>query len=180
MSRIGNKPVEIPSGVSCTITKSTIVVKGPKGELTYSYNPKLEVVQEGNTIVINRPDDQRIYRSLHGLTRTLISNMVVGVSTGFKKSLELVGVGYRAALKGGNLEMTLGFSHPVIFTPPQGVTVEVEGQTKIHVSGSDRQQVGEVAAKIRFFRRPEPYKGKGVRYAGEKIRMKAGKSGKKK
>lgn len=180
MSRIGRKPIVVPNGVACTITPSSVSVKGPKGELSFSYNPNLEVVQEGEAIQVNRPNDQCYYRGLHGMTRNMISNMVTGVSAGFKKTLELVGVGYRAAMKSGNLELSLGFSHPVVYTPPVGISIEVEGQNKVHVIGCDKQLVGEVAAKIRAFRKPEPYKGKGVRYQGERIRMKAGKSGKKK
>lgn len=179
MSRVGRKLIEVPAGLNCTITKTTFSVKGPKGELSFSYHPDITVEQEDGVIKVLRPTDHREHRSLHGLTRALINSAIVGVSQGFTKTLELHGVGYRAAMKGSNLELSLGYSHPVVYTPPEGITVQVEGQNRVHVSGCDKQQVGQVAADIRFFRRPEPYKGKGVRYAGERVRMKAGKSGKK-
>ncbi|ADU65103.1 50S ribosomal protein L6 [Desulfurispirillum indicum] len=180
MSRIGNKPIEVPANVTLTIEESVVKAKGPQGELTCKVHPNMKLEMEGNVVRVVRPDDSKENRSLHGLTRTLVNNMVVGVGTGFKKSLELVGVGYRAALKGNNLELSLGFSHPVVYPTPSGLKIEVEGQNKIHILGADKQLVGQAAAEIRFFRKPEPYKGKGVRYAGERIRMKAGKSGKKK
>ncbi|MBB5022419.1 50S ribosomal protein L6 [Desulfurispira natronophila] len=179
MSRIGNKLIEVPANVTFTIDGNSVKVKGPNGELNCEVHPQISVEMDGNIVRVVRSDDEISSRSLHGLTRALLNNMVVGVSTGFKRSLELVGVGYRAALKGQNLELSLGFSHPVIYTPPKDVKVEVEGQNKIHISGADKQVVGQVAADIRDFRKPEPYKGKGVRYAGERVRMKAGKSGKK-
>ena len=153
-------------------------MKGPKGELTREFNPMMTIKQEGDEIIVTRPDDSREARSLHGLTRTLIHNMVVGVSEGFSKKLELVGVGYRASLKGKDLEMSLGFSHPVKVTPPEGIVFEVPSQTEILVKGASKEQVGQVAADVRAWRKPEPYKGKGIRYAGEHVRRKLGKAAK--
>ena len=178
MSRIGKHPIPVPAGVEVSIEGNHIHVKGPKGELDYDFNTLMTVVLEDGQIVVTRPDDSRQAKSFHGLTRTLIANMVEGVSNGFQKKLELVGVGYRAALKGSNLEMQLGYSHPVIVEPPAGITFEVPDQTHIVVNGADKQQVGETAAVIRKWRKPEPYKGKGIRYAGERILRKAGKAGK--
>ncbi len=178
MSRIGKQPIPVPSGVEVTIDGSTVTVKGPKGELTRTFQPILTITQEEGFVTVTRPDDSREARSLHGLTRTLINNMVVGVSEGYKKTLEIVGVGYRAALSGTTLELALGFSHPVIIVPEPGITFEVPTTTKIIVSGIDNQRVGQVAADIRKWRKPEPYKGKGIRYEGEHVRRKLGKAAK--
>lgn len=178
MSRIGKQPVTIPSGVEVTIDGQTVTVKGPKGTLTQEIPAPIEVKQEDGAIVVTRPDDERENRSLHGLARTLIYNNVVGVTEGYTKKLEIVGTGYRVLAKGSDLEFSLGYSHTILFKAPEGITFQVEGPTKISVNGIDKQQVGEVAANIRKLRKPEPYKGKGVRYAGEHIRRKAGKAGK--
>ncbi len=178
MSRIGRMPITVPAGVEVTIDGHTVTVKGPKGTLTRSFAPLISIAQEGDTIVVTRPDDSRQAKSLHGLTRTLINNMVVGVSTGFSKKLQLVGVGYRAALKGRDLEMQLGYSHPVLVKAPESITFEVPSQTEIIVSGPSKEQVGQIAANIREWRKPEPYKGKGIRYEGEYVRRKVGKAGK--
>ena len=178
MSRIGKLPVSVPAGVEVSINGNEVTVKGPKGELTRSFYSALTIEQaEDNSIVVTRPDDERESRAQHGLTRTLINNMVIGVSEGYSKTLELVGVGYRAAVKGDKLEMNLGFSHPVIVEKPEGITFECPDQAKIVVSGIDKQQVGQVAADIRKWRKPEPYKGKGIRYADEVVRHKEGKTG---
>lgn len=177
MSRIGKMPVAVPSGVSIDIDGRSVKVKGPKGELNRDFNERVSIsVDEGDAIV-ERVDDSRESRALHGLSRALLANMVEGVSDGFKKELEIVGVGYRAALKGRDLEMQLGFSHPVSYSAPDGITFEVPEATKIVITGIDKELVGQVAANIRKIRPPEPYKGKGVRYAGEHIRRKAGKAG---
>jgi large subunit ribosomal protein L6 len=178
MSRIGKMPIPLPAGVTVAIDGQNVAVKGPKGELALTVSEPIKITIEDNSVIVSRPDDEAKSKSLHGLTRTLIANNVHGVSTGFTKTLEIVGTGYRAASKGSNLELALGFSHPVVVEPPQGITLTVEGNTKIIVSGVDKQAVGEVAANIRKIRKPEPYKGKGVRYEGEKVRRKAGKSGK--
>jgi len=178
MSRIGKMPIPLPAGVTVAIDGQNVAVKGPKGELALTVSEPIKITLEDNSVIVSRPDDEAKSKSLHGLTRTLIANQVHGVSTGFSKTLEIVGTGYRAASKGSNLELALGFSHPVVVEPPQGITLTVEGNTKIIVSGVDKQAVGEVAANIRKIRKPEPYKGKGVRYEGEKVRRKAGKSGK--
>ena len=178
MSRIGKQPIPVPAGVDVTIDGSTVTVKGPKGELTRTFSNILTIAQEGAEIIVTRPDDSRNARSLHGLTRTLINNMVVGVSAGFVKKLELQGVGYRAALKGANLELSLGYSHPIVMEPEDGVTFEVPDNTHILVKGIDNQRVGQVAANIRSHRPPEPYKGKGIRYEGEHVRRKLGKASK--
>ena len=179
MSRIGKLPVSVPAGVEVSINGNEVTVKGPKGELTRSFYSALTIEQaEDNSIVVSRPDDERESRAQHGLTRTLINNMVVGVSEGYSKTIELVGVGYRAAVKGDKLEMNLGFSHPVIVEKPEGINFECPDQAKIVVSGIDKQQVGQVAADIRKWRKPEPYKGKGIRYQGEHIRRKEGKTAK--
>ena len=178
MSRIGKLPIPLPAGVSVEISGQDVAVKGPKGELKLTVSEPIKVSQEDGSIIVSRPDDEAKSKSLHGLTRTLIANNVHGVSQGFSKSLEIVGTGYRAAAKGSNIELALGFSHPVVVEPPQGITLTVEGNTKIIVSGIDKQAVGEVAANIRKLRKPEPYKGKGVRYEGERVRRKAGKAGK--
>ncbi|MGI6535590.1 MAG: 50S ribosomal protein L6 [Eggerthellaceae bacterium] len=178
MSRIGKQPVTIPAGVEVKIDGHIVNVKGPKGELTREFNPMMTIKQEGDEIIVTRPDDSREARSLHGLTRTLIHNMIVGVSEGFSKKLELVGVGYRATLKGKDLEMSLGFSHPVKVTPPEGIVFEVPSQTEIVIKGASKEQVGQVAADVRAWRKPEPYKGKGIRYEGEHVRRKLGKAAK--
>ncbi|HOB58014.1 MAG TPA: 50S ribosomal protein L6 [Rhodoglobus sp.] len=178
MSRIGRLPIEIPAGVTVSVTGQDVSVKGAKGELTLAVASPIEVSVEAGQVLVTRPDDERESRSLHGLTRTLIHNNIIGVTEGYSKGLEVVGTGYRVAQKGGALEFALGFSHPVTFEAPAGVTLTVEGNNKITVSGIDKQAVGEIAANIRKIRPPEPYKGKGVRYAGEVVRRKAGKAGK--
>ncbi|MCL4078550.1 50S ribosomal protein L6 [Coriobacteriia bacterium Es71-Z0120] len=178
MSRIGKQPIPVPSGVEVAINGTEVTVKGPKGTLTQTFDKDMIIELEDGAIVVKRPSDERRHRSLHGLTRTLIANMVKGVSEGFQKELEIVGVGYRAALKGSDLDLSLGFSHPVIVTPEEGITFEVPAPTKIVVKGIDKQRVGQVAAEIRKIRPPEPYKGKGVRYAGEQVRRKLGKAAK--
>lgn len=180
MSRIGRMPIAVPAGVTTTIAGQSVTVAGPKGTLSLNVaEPILVTKEEDGTLVVTRPNDERDSRSLHGLTRTLIANMVTGVTTGFEKSLEIVGTGYRVAAKGTDLEFALGFSHPVVVKAPEGITFAVESPIKFKVQGIDKQKVGEVAANIRKIRKPEPYKGKGVRYEGEVIRRKAGKAGKK-
>ena len=178
MSRIGKAPITVPAGVEVKVDGSTVTVKGPKGTLTREFKPSIKVEVDGSVIHVTRPDDEATNRSLHGLTRTLIHNMIIGVSEGYSKTLELVGVGYRAAVKGNTLELNLGFSHPVIIEKPEGITFECPDQAKIVVSGIDKQQVGQVAADIRKWRKPEPYKGKGIRYQGEHVRRKEGKTAK--
>ena len=179
MSRIGRNPITIPSSVTVSVSGSTVSVKGPNGSMERSLPGGLTVTQEGDTLTVVRPNDERDARSLHGLTRTLISNMVVGVTEGWSKELEIIGVGYRAAAKGPNsLELALGFSHPVVFDAPAGITFDVPAPTRIIVKGADKEVVGQVAASIRKIRKPEPYKGKGVRYLGEKVLRKAGKASK--
>ncbi len=178
MSRIGKQPIPVPSGVEVKIDGSTVTVKGPKGELSQTLSDVLSITMDDGMVVVTRPDESREARSLHGLTRTLIANMVTGVSEGYSKNLEIVGVGYRATLKGSDLELALGFSHPVVVVPEPGITFEVPAPTKITVRGIDKQRVGQVAADIRKWRKPEPYKGKGVRYEGEYVRRKLGKAAK--
>jgi len=179
MSRVGKKPITVPSGVDVKIDGQRVEVKGPKGSLQLDVAGVIAVTRDGDDIVVTRPDDERTNRALHGLTRTLVQNMVTGVSDGFVKELEIVGVGYRAASSGPNrLELQLGFSHPVVVDAPEGITFEVPAPTRISVRGFDKQQVGQVAADIRKIRKPEPYKGKGIRYAGERVLRKAGKSAK--
>ncbi|MBN8881730.1 LSU ribosomal protein L6P [Salana multivorans] len=178
MSRIGKIPVVVPAAVDATIENRVVTIKGPKGTLTHRIPEPIQVALEDGTLVVTRPDDERASRSLHGLTRTLLANLVIGVTEGYEKKLEIVGTGYRVVAKGKDLEFALGFSHPVVVTPPEGITFTVEGATRFSVSGIDKQQVGEVAANIRKIRKPEPYKGKGVRYAGEQVRRKVGKAGK--
>ena len=179
MSRIGKLPIHVPAGVTVTIKDNVVTVKGPKGEMTQVVNPDINVTLEDGIIHLTRPTDEKNHRALHGLYRSLINNMVVGCSEGYKKELELVGVGYRVMAKGPQqLEFALGFSHPVIIDAPQGIEFTVETPTRMTVKGIDKQLVGEVAANIRKLRKPEPYKGKGVRYAGEHVRRKAGKAGK--
>ena len=180
MSRIGKKPIELPKGVEVTLNGQEVSVKGPKGSLSLTIAEPITIAKEGeNTLVLSRPDDERNSRSLHGLSRTLVANMIEGVTKGYEKKLELVGVGYRVAAKGKDLEFALGFSHPVHVPAPEGISFAVESQTNFSVQGIDKQLVGEVAANIRKIRKPEPYKGKGVRYADEKVRRKQGKAGKK-
>lgn len=180
MSRIGVKPINVPAGVEVTIAEDNLVtVKGPKGTLTNQFTNELAIKKEENTILVERPTNNKKHRSLHGLTRTLIDNMVVGVTTGFEKKLELVGVGYRAQKQGNKLVLSLGYSHPVEMVDPEGITVEAPNQTELVVKGIDKQLVGNYTAKIRAWREPEPYKGKGIRYAGEVVRRKEGKTGKK-
>jgi len=178
MSRIGKQPITIPAGVEVKIDGTTVTVKGAKGELSRTLPSIMKIKQEGSEIIVERPDDSREARSFHGLTRTLIDNMVVGVSTGFSKKLQLVGVGYRAALKGSDLELQLGYSHMVNVKAPAGITFEVPTQTEIIVSGASKEDVGQIAANIRKWRKPEPYKGKGIRYEGEVVRRKLGKAAK--
>jgi large subunit ribosomal protein L6 len=178
MSRIGRLPVTIPGGVDVTIDGRHVQVKGPKGTLEHTVADPIEVVKEDGLVRVTRPSDEGPVRALHGLSRTLIANMVTGVTEGYKKTLEIVGVGYRVQAKGKDLEFALGFSHPVTVTPPDGITFRVEAPTRFVVEGIDKQLVGEVSAKIRKLRKPDPYKGKGVRYQGEIIRRKAGKVGK--
>jgi large subunit ribosomal protein L6 len=179
MSRIGRKPITVPSGVTVTIAGANVSVTGPKGTLTRELVPDITVAQEGSELLVTRPSDEREHRALHGLTRSLINNMVVGVSDGFVKELEIVGVGYRAAAQGPTkLELALGFSHPVHVDAPEGVTFEVPQPTRIIVRGANKELVGQTAANIRKIRKPEPYKGKGIRYAGERVQRKAGKAGK--
>ncbi|MFD1506560.1 50S ribosomal protein L6 [Georgenia yuyongxinii] len=179
MSRIGKVPVPVPAGVDIAIDGALVTVKGPKGTLSHTVAEPLSVSRDDDgALVVTRPNDERESRSLHGLTRTLLSNLVTGVTQGYTKDLEIVGTGYRVLAKGSDLEFTLGFSHPVVVSPPEGITFTVNGATKLTVSGIDKQQVGEVAANIRKIRKPEPYKGKGVRYAGEQVRRKVGKAGK--
>ena len=179
MSRIGRKPIPVPSGVTVTIDGPRIEVKGPKGTLTRELVPDITVTREGDDLVVTRPSDERNHRSLHGLTRSLVNNMVVGVSDGYMKELEIVGVGYRATAQGPNkLEMALGFSHAEHVDAPEGITFEVPVPTRVLVRGADKELVGQVAANIRKIRKPEPYKGKGIRYAGERVQRKAGKAGK--
>ncbi|WP_099191160.1 50S ribosomal protein L6 [Tepidibacter mesophilus] len=179
MSRIGIKPIEIAEGVNVIIGEENVItVKGPKGELTKKFVEDLKITKEENSIVVERPTNNKRHRSLHGLTRTLIANMVEGVTKGYEKKLELVGVGYRAQKQGTKLVMSLGFSHPVEMEDPEGIMTETPNQTEILVKGIDKQLVGNYAAKIRAWRKPEPYKGKGVKYAGEVIRRKEGKTGK--
>src|SRR5215472_3156438 len=178
MSRIGRAPVAIPTGVTVTIDGRDVTVTGPKGTLNMQVAVPIEVRQEDGVITVTRPSDEGEIRALHGLSRSLIANMVTGVTTGYAKTMEIVGVGYRVQAKGNDLEFSLGFSHPVLVRPPEGISFRVETPTRFVVEGIDKQQVGEVAANIRKLRKPDPYKGKGVRYSGEQIRRKAGKAGK--
>ena len=178
MSRIGKMPIPVPAGVEVKIDGHTVTVKGKLGELNETFNEYVNIAVEGDEVIVTRIDDSREARSMHGLTRTLIHNMVVGVSEGFERKLEIVGVGYRALIKGTNLELSLGYSHPVIIEPEEGITFEAPEATKITVKGISKQRVGQVAAEIRAWRKPEPYKGKGIRYEGEHVRRKLGKAAK--
>jgi large subunit ribosomal protein L6 len=178
MSRIGRLPIDVPAGVTINIDGQNVAVKGPKGELLLTVSVPIAVALEDGQVLVTRPNDERESRSLHGLTRTLIANQIVGVTDGYTKGLEVVGTGYRVAAKGNSVEFALGYSHSITVDPPAGISFAVEGNNKLVVSGIDKQAVGEVAANIRKLRKPEPYKGKGVRYAGEVVRRKAGKSGK--
>jgi large subunit ribosomal protein L6 len=178
MSRIGRLPIAVPATVDVTIDGRTVTVKGPKGTLIRALHPDMSVRREETTLVVTRPTEQKTHKQLHGLTRTLINNMVIGVSDGYRKGLEITGVGYRATLNGRKLQLNLGYSHPIEIDPPEGISFEVETPTRLAVVGIDKELVGQLAATIRSTRKPEPYKGKGVRYAGEQVRRKAGKAGK--
>jgi large subunit ribosomal protein L6 len=178
MSRIGKKPIEIPSGVTVTVENNTVTVKGPKGQLSRAFNPDMDIKVEDNVITITRPSDAKEHRALHGTTRAIIANMVEGVSKGFERSLELIGVGYRAQKQGKKLVLNVGYSHPVEIEPEEGIEIEVPSNTKVVVKGIDKERVGALAANIRQVRPPEPYKGKGIRYEGEYVRRKEGKTGK--
>jgi large subunit ribosomal protein L6 len=178
MSRIGRLPIPVPSGVDVTIDGRNVTVTGPRGSLSRALHPDMTVSREDATLVVTRPTEQKTHKQLHGLTRTLVNNMVVGVTDGYRKGLEITGVGYRAALNGRKLTLNLGYSHPIEIDPPEGIAFEVENPTRLAVVGIDKELVGQIAAKVRATRKPEPYKGKGVRYSGEYIRRKAGKAGK--
>jgi large subunit ribosomal protein L6 len=178
MSRIGRLPIPVPSGVDVTINGRILTVTGPKGQLTRELHPDMTVKREEENLVVSRPTEQKTHKQLHGLTRTLVNNMVVGVTDGYRKGLEITGVGYRAIKVGEKLQLSLGYSHQIEIEPPKGISFEVENPTRLAVIGIDKELVGQIAAKVRSTRKPEPYKGKGVRYAGEKIRRKAGKAGK--
>jgi large subunit ribosomal protein L6 len=179
MSRIGRLPIQVPAGVDVTIDGRTVSVKGPKGALSHTVAAPIEIGKgEDGTLLVSRPNDERQSKALHGLTRTLVANMITGVTEGYRKSLEISGVGYRVQAKGSNMEFSLGYSHPILVEAPEGISFQVESPTKFHVDGIDKQKVGEVAAKIRKLRKPDPYKAKGVKYAGEVIRRKVGKAGK--
>lgn len=179
MSRIGKRPIEVPENVTVTIDENNFVtVKGPKGELTNTFTKDIKIEQEGNVITLTRPSESKEHRSMHGTTRSLLANMVTGVSTGFERSLELVGVGYRASMQGSKLVLNVGYSQPVEFTPEEGIQVEVPANTKIIVRGTNKERVGALASNIRKVRPPEPYKGKGIKYEGEVVRRKEGKTGK--
>jgi large subunit ribosomal protein L6 len=177
MSRIGRRPITVPSGVTVTLEKGTMRVKGPRGELSRRLHPAMQVAIDDGTITVTRPTEENEHKALHGLTRTLIANMVEGVTTGFRKNLELVGVGYRAETKPFGLQLALGYSHPILYKAPPGIKLTAAAPTAITVEGSDKEIVGQVAAEIRSLRPPEPYKGKGVKYQGEQVRRKAGKAG---
>ena len=176
MSRIGKMPVEVPKGVDVSLKDATFSAKGPKGDLSLEVHPEIEVKVDGGVVTVHRPSDQPRHKALHGLVRSLVSNMVYGVSEGFYKTLEIVGVGYRADVSGKGITVQVGYSHPIEYPAPEGVTLECPNQTTIVVSGADKQKVGQTAAEIRAFRPPEPYKGKGIRYQGEQVRRKAGKT----
>ncbi|MEW5702680.1 MAG: 50S ribosomal protein L6 [Candidatus Zixiibacteriota bacterium] len=176
MSRVGKNPIAIPTGVTVTVDGAAVTVKGPKGTLSQSFDPEMTIAVESGCVVVQRPSDHRRHRALHGLTRALIANMVSGVSQGFRKALEIVGVGFKAEMMGKKLNLTVGFSHPILVTPPDGIRFVVENPTRFAVEGVSKELVGEVAARVRRFRPPEPYKGKGIRYVGEYVRRKAGKT----
>ena len=179
MSRVGRSPIAVPSNVTITLSGSTVNVKGPQGTLERNLPEGISIAQDGDTLVVSRPDDERMHRALHGLSRSLVANMVSGVTDGFTKELEIVGVGYRATARGSNtIELALGYSHPVVVDAPEGISFEVPVPTRIIVKGIDKEKVGQVAADIRMLRKPEPYKGKGVRYANERVLRKAGKAAK--
>jgi large subunit ribosomal protein L6 len=178
MSRIGRLPIPVPAGVNVELEGRQVTVTGPKGSLSRALHPDMVVAREDGQVVVTRPTEQKTHKQLHGLTRTLVNNMVVGVTTGYRKGLEITGVGYRAALVGRKLQLSLGYSHPIEIEPPAGITFEVESPTRLAVVGIDKELVGQVAAQVRASRKPEPYKGKGVKYAGERVRRKAGKAGK--
>jgi large subunit ribosomal protein L6 len=178
MSRIGRLPIPVPAGVDVAIDGRQLTVTGPKGTLSRALHPDITVAREDDRLVVTRPTEQKTHKQLHGLTRTLVNNMVVGVTTGYRKGLEITGVGYRAVLVGSKLQLSLGYSHPVEIEPPSGITFELDNPTRLAVVGIDKELVGQVAARVRATRKPEPYKGKGVKYAGERIRRKAGKAGK--
>ena len=178
MSRIGRKPITVPAGVEVTVDGNTVTAKGPKGTLSGTYNSNMTIVKDGDVITVTRPNDEKENRSLHGLTRTLIANMVEGVSNGFSKTLDIVGIGYRANMQGKDVVLSVGYSHTVTIAAPEGITIACPSATQITVSGADKQVVGQVAAEIRGVRPPEPYKGKGIRYSDEVVRRKEGKSGK--
>jgi large subunit ribosomal protein L6 len=178
MSRIGKQPIAVPSGVDVTINGASVVVKGPRGQLQRTFSDRISVSREDGELIVARFDDERQSRALHGLSRALLNNMVVGVSAGYTRTLEIVGVGYRAAMKGNDLEIQVGYSHPVPYKAPDGISFETPSPTRIVVSGIDKEQVGQVCAEIRKIRKPEPYKGKGIRYEGEVVRRKAGKAAK--
>ncbi|MGZ6340448.1 MAG: 50S ribosomal protein L6 [Candidatus Limnocylindrales bacterium] len=178
MSRIGRLPIPVPSGVTVTLDGRAITVAGPKGTLNRELHPDMQVEQEDGRLLVRRPSEAKVHKQLHGLTRTLVANMVTGVTTGYRKPLEITGVGYRAQKVGDKLQLNLGYSHPVEIEPPEGISFELENPTRLAVVGIDKELVGQIAAKVRASRKPEPYKGKGVRYAGEQIRRKAGKAGK--
>lgn len=178
MSRVGKMPIAVPKGVDVRIDGTTVTVKGPRGELARDIRPEIKIEQADGQLLVTRPTDQPRHRAMHGLTRTLVDNMVRGVTEGFAKTLEMQGVGYRAQMQGKDLQLAIGFSHPVNIPPPAGIEFEVEGTTRIIVKGSSKEQVGQVAADVRKIRPPEPYKGKGIRYLGEYVRRKAGKAGK--
>lgn len=178
MSRIGRKPITVPAGVEVTIDGSTVTAKGPKGTLTGTYNSNMTIAKDGDVITVTRPNDEKENRSLHGLTRTLIANMIEGVSNGYTKNLEIVGIGYRAAMVGTSLELSVGYSHKITMAAPEGITITVPSPNQIVISGPDKQKVGQFAAEVRGARPPEPYKGKGIRYADEHVRRKEGKAGK--
>ena len=176
MSRIGKLPVKIPTGVTVTLTDHTVVVKSGTAELSRKLNPEMKVTVKDGTVVVERPSESKLHRSLHGLTRTLVWNMIEGVSKGYEKQLELVGVGYRATRQGEALVLNVGFSHPVRYPVPKGITIDVPEPTRVNIKGANKEEVGQVAAEVRKIRPPEPYKGKGIRYAGEQVRRKAGKT----
>jgi len=176
MSRIGRKPVPLPKGVTAQVTGRTLLIKGPKGEITRTFHPEMTLVVEENAVVVRRPSDENFHKALHGLSRTLVANMVAGVTEGFRKQLEIQGVGYKAEVRPFGLQLVVGFSHPVKYEAPAGVKLSVDNNTIVKIEGVDKEMVGQVAAEIRSIRPPEPYKGKGIRYVGEQVRRKAGKT----